>query len=102
MSLAVKLDENLGRSHVAALQRTGYEADRVHDEGMSGAEDGVVWERLWPRRARCGPRPRLPRRPAGATASAGWATSQYAAGAMARDIRCAGRNRRAHRGERPA
>ena len=46
MSFAVKLDENLGRSHVALLQRAGYKADRVYDEAMSGAEDSVVWERV--------------------------------------------------------
>ena len=44
MSFAVKLDENLGRSHVALLQRAGYKADRVYDEAMSGAEGSVVWE----------------------------------------------------------
>jgi predicted nuclease of predicted toxin-antitoxin system len=46
MSLEAKFDENLGRSHVALLQRAGYEADRVHDQGLSGAEDGMVWQRV--------------------------------------------------------
>lgn len=41
--MLVKLDENLGRSHVALLRQSGYEADRVHDEGLSGAADSVVW-----------------------------------------------------------
>ena len=43
--LTVKLDENLGRSHMAFLNDQGYEADRVHDQGLSGAKDETVWER---------------------------------------------------------
>ncbi len=35
--LPVKLDENLGRTHVEHLRQAGYAADRVHDEGLSGA-----------------------------------------------------------------
>ena len=35
----IKLDENLGRPHVALLKRHGYEADRVFDQGLSGIED---------------------------------------------------------------
>jgi predicted nuclease of predicted toxin-antitoxin system len=46
MSFAVKLDENLARAHVALLRSAGYDADRVYDEGLSGAEDRVVWERV--------------------------------------------------------
>ena len=42
--MRVKLDENLGRSHAALLRDLGHEADRVHDEGMSGAADSIVWE----------------------------------------------------------
>ena len=44
--LAVKLDENLGRTHVEFLRRAGYTADRVHDEGLSGETDDVVWQRV--------------------------------------------------------
>ena len=40
----VKLDENLSRLHVAFLRERGYEADRVHDEGLSGASDELVWQ----------------------------------------------------------
>lgn len=40
----VKLDENLSRLHAAFLRERGYEADRVHDEGLSGASDERVWE----------------------------------------------------------
>lgn len=36
MSVAVKLDENLGRTHVEILRTAGYEVDRVHDQGLSG------------------------------------------------------------------
>jgi hypothetical protein len=32
----IKLDENLGRPHVALLKRHGYDADRVFDQGLSG------------------------------------------------------------------
>ena len=34
-SMLVKLDENLGRSHVALLLEAGHQADRVHDQGLS-------------------------------------------------------------------
>ena len=44
--MRVKLDENLGRSHVLLLLEFGHEADRVHDQGLSGATDAVVWERV--------------------------------------------------------
>jgi len=44
--LLVKLDENLGRSHVEFLRQCGYEADRVHDQGLSGASDERVWDRV--------------------------------------------------------
>lgn len=46
MTCAVKLDENLGRSAVALLRDAGYVADRVHDQGLSGATDEVVWRRV--------------------------------------------------------
>lgn len=46
MSLRVKLDENLGRAHVALLSKNGHQADRVHDQGLSGASDAQVWERV--------------------------------------------------------
>jgi predicted nuclease of predicted toxin-antitoxin system len=44
--LLVKLDENLSRSHVEFLRENGYEADRVHDQGLSGASDEAVWNRV--------------------------------------------------------
>ena len=44
--MLLKLDENLGRSHVELLRRAGYQADRVHDQGLSGASDSTVWERV--------------------------------------------------------
>ena len=44
--MLLKLDENLGRSHVELLRRAGYQADRVHDQGLSGASDATVWERV--------------------------------------------------------
>jgi predicted nuclease of predicted toxin-antitoxin system len=44
--MLLKLDENLGRSHVELLRNAGHEADRVHDEGLSGEADSTVWERV--------------------------------------------------------
>jgi len=44
--MLLKLDENLGRSHVQLLRNAGYEADRVHDEGMSGWTDPRIWARV--------------------------------------------------------
>jgi predicted nuclease of predicted toxin-antitoxin system len=43
---AVKLDENLGQSHVELLRAAGYQADRVTDQGLSGAADPAVWQRV--------------------------------------------------------
>jgi predicted nuclease of predicted toxin-antitoxin system len=42
----IKLDENLGRPHIALLKRHGYEADRVFDQGLSGIEDANLWLRV--------------------------------------------------------
>ncbi len=44
--IAVKLDENLGRTHADALRRAGYDALRVRDQGLSGAADDVVWQHV--------------------------------------------------------
>ena len=41
----VKLDENLAQPHVDFLNGKGYSAERVTDEGLSGADDAVVWQR---------------------------------------------------------
>ena len=41
--MIIKLDENLGRPHVALLKRHGYDADRVFDEGLSGVVDAEIW-----------------------------------------------------------
>ena len=43
---AVKLDENLSRSHADLLRAAGHDADRVTDQGLSGAADPVVWQRV--------------------------------------------------------
>ena len=42
--MEVKLDENLSRTHIDLLQRAGYNAERVHEEGMSGWDDPKIWE----------------------------------------------------------
>ncbi len=44
--MKVKLDENLGLSHVSLLKEFDYEVDRVTDEGLSGASDIEVWQRV--------------------------------------------------------
>lgn len=44
--MRIKLDENLGRPHVALLKRHGCEADRVFDQGLSGIEDAELWVRV--------------------------------------------------------
>jgi len=45
-AIRVKLDENLGLSHLEALRRSGYSAERVPEEGLSGAPDEIVWQRV--------------------------------------------------------
>lgn len=44
--MTVKLDENMAQAHVEFLQQAGYNADRVTDEGLSGADDETVWEQV--------------------------------------------------------
>ena len=44
--MKIKLDENLGRPHVALLKRHGYEADRLFDEDLSGIEDTELWRHI--------------------------------------------------------
>ena len=41
--MRIKLDENLGRPHVALLKRHGYDVDGVFDEGLSGVVDSELW-----------------------------------------------------------
>ncbi|WP_414620554.1 DUF5615 family PIN-like protein [Calothrix sp. CCY 0018] len=36
----------MAQSHVELLQQYGYEADRVTDEGLSGANDEIVWQQV--------------------------------------------------------
>jgi predicted nuclease of predicted toxin-antitoxin system len=42
----VKLDENLGVSHLQLLRESGYEAERVHEEGLTGATDKELWKHV--------------------------------------------------------
>ena len=44
--MLLKLDENLGRSHVELLRSAGHDAHRVHDQGLSGWADSAVWKRV--------------------------------------------------------
>jgi predicted nuclease of predicted toxin-antitoxin system len=45
-TISVKLDENMAQSHVEFLQQLGYNTDRVTDEGLSGADDEIVWRQV--------------------------------------------------------
>jgi predicted nuclease of predicted toxin-antitoxin system len=45
-TIAVKLGENLSQTHVEFLQQAGYNAERVTDEGLSGADDNIVWQQV--------------------------------------------------------
>jgi predicted nuclease of predicted toxin-antitoxin system len=40
----LKLDENLPVSAAALLRARGFEVDTVHDEGLAGRSDEVVWQ----------------------------------------------------------
>lgn len=42
--MRIKLDENLPVSAAALLRARGFEADTVHDEGLVGHSDDVVWQ----------------------------------------------------------
>ncbi len=42
----VKLDENLAASHAAYLRERGYDADLVHDQGISGIDDDGLWKHV--------------------------------------------------------
>ncbi len=44
--MLVKLDENMARAHQELLVNAGYLADRVTDQGLSGAADPIVWQRV--------------------------------------------------------
>ena len=42
-SFRVKLDENLAQSHLALLERHGYDAEGVFEEQLSGVDDAALW-----------------------------------------------------------
>ncbi len=44
--MLVKLDENLSNTHAQFLRDAGYQCDRVTDQGLSGADDEIVWQRV--------------------------------------------------------
>lgn len=44
--MLIKLDENLSDAHTEFLRQRGHECDRVTDEGLSGATDETVWQRV--------------------------------------------------------
>jgi predicted nuclease of predicted toxin-antitoxin system len=43
----VKLDENLGKAHLQLLRGSGYDADNVPDERISGATDELLWSKVF-------------------------------------------------------
>jgi predicted nuclease of predicted toxin-antitoxin system len=45
-TMLVKLDENMAKTHVELLQQEGYSAERVTDEGLSGADDEIIWQQV--------------------------------------------------------
>ena len=44
--MKVKLDENLGQSHARLLTDAGHDAQRVTEQGLSGASDSEVWHHV--------------------------------------------------------
>ena len=42
--MKIKLDENIPVSLVSTLRRMGHDVVTVHDEGLGGQEDDIVWE----------------------------------------------------------
>jgi predicted nuclease of predicted toxin-antitoxin system len=44
--MKVKLAENLGRAHVALVRKAGHVAERVAEEGLSGAKDANLWQHI--------------------------------------------------------
>lgn len=43
-TMLIKLDENMSVAHAEFLRQRGYDCDRVTDEGLSGADDEIVWQ----------------------------------------------------------
>jgi predicted nuclease of predicted toxin-antitoxin system len=43
-TMQIKLDENMSIGHAEFLRQVGYDCDRVTDEGLSGADDEIVWQ----------------------------------------------------------
>lgn len=44
--MKVKLDENLGQSHAKLVRDAGHVAQRVTEQGLSGAKDPTVWRHV--------------------------------------------------------
>lgn len=45
-TMLVTLDENLAQAHVEFLRQVGYNAERIPEAGLSGADDDIVWQRV--------------------------------------------------------
>ena len=44
--MKVKLDENLGQSHAKLVRDADHVAQRVTEQGLSGAKDPVLWQHV--------------------------------------------------------
>ena len=42
----IKIDENLAAAHAALLERAGHDVHDVHQEGLTGAADSVIWSQV--------------------------------------------------------
>ena len=44
--MKIKVDENLARAHRRVLEAAGYDVADVHEEGLVGASDDVLWSHV--------------------------------------------------------
>jgi predicted nuclease of predicted toxin-antitoxin system len=44
--MKVKLDENLGQLHAELVRDAGHVAQRVTEQGLSGAKDSALWQHV--------------------------------------------------------
>ena len=44
--MKVKLDENLGQLHAKLVRDAGHAAQRVTEQGLSGAKDSALWQHV--------------------------------------------------------
>ena len=44
--MKIKVDENLARAHRRVLEEAGHDVADVHEEGLVGATDDVLWSHV--------------------------------------------------------